>query len=187
MGVTRRQFLKLSGATAATLAVVDLGFDVKEAEAKSREFRLTSAKEVPGICPYCSVGCGVICYVEGDTLIHTEGDPRNPNNRGALCSKGASLKQTHYSHKRIKNPMYRAPGSNKWEEKDWDWMLDTIAERMKKTRDESFVEKEDGVVVNYTPAIASLGGAALENEECYLITKLMRGLGTQFLEHQARI
>lgn len=187
MGVTRRQFLKLSGATAATLAVVDLGFDANEAQAATRAYKIQSAKEVPTICPYCSVGCGIICHVQDGKLINTEGDPRNPNNRGALCSKGASLKQTHYSHKRIKNPLYRAPGSDKWEEKDWDWMLDTIADRIKKTRDESFRETLNGVTVNHNTAIASLGGAALENEECYIISKLMRGLGTVWLEHQARI
>ena len=187
MGVTRRQFLKLSGATAVTLAVVDLGFNEEATAAKARSLKIDSAVEVPTICPYCSVGCGILCYVKDGKLISTEGDPRNPNNRGSLCSKGSSLKQTHYSHKRVKTPLYRAPGSDKWEEKDWEWMLDTIAERIKKTRDESFRETLDGVTVNHSTALASLGGAALENEECYLISKLMRGLGTVWLEHQARI
>ncbi len=187
MGVTRRDFLKLSGATAVTLAVADLGFN-GQAEAKNySHYKIQSAKEVPTICPYCSVGCGIICHVEDGKLINTEGDPRNPNNRGSLCSKGSSLKQTHYSYKRVKNPLYRAPGSDKWEEKDWEWMLDTIAQRIKKTRDESYRETLNGVTVNHNTAIASLGGASLENEECYLISKLMRGLGVVWLEHQARI
>ncbi|OEH85209.1 formate dehydrogenase [Desulfuribacillus stibiiarsenatis] len=187
MGVTRRQFLKLSGATAATLAVVDLGFDANAVQAKTQTLKIESATEVPSICPYCSVGCGIICYTKDGKLISSEGDPRNPNNRGSLCSKGSSLKQTHYSHKRVKNPMYRAAGSDKWEEKDWEWMLDRIAEKMKETRDATFRETLNGITVNHNTGIASLGGAALENEECYLISKLMRGLGTVWLEHQARI
>ena len=187
--LSRRQFLKLSGATAATLAVVELGFDPNEAKAQANEYKIARASTTPTICPYCSVGCGILVHVneEKNDVLYTEGDPDHPINRGSLCSKGTSIRQLYTSERRVKKPLYRAPGSNKWEEKDWDWTLNKIAENIKKTRDESFIERENGITVNRTEAIASLGGAALENEECYLISKFMRGLGATFIEHQARI
>jgi len=185
--VSRRQFLKLSGATAATLAVVELGFDPHKASAESKSLKTEQSEITPTICPYCSVGCGILVHVKNDEVVYTEGDPDHPINRGSLCSKGSSVRQLYTSDRRLKKPMYRAPGSDKWEEKEWDWTLEKIAEKVKKTRDESFTVSEDGMPVNRTEAIASLGGAALENEECYLIQKLMRGLGATFIEHQARI
>jgi formate dehydrogenase major subunit len=120
-------------------------------------------------------------------VVYTEGDPDNPINEGKLCSKGTTIRQLYTSEKRIKKPLYRAPGSDKWVEKDWEWMYETIAMRTKETRDKSFVVSEDGMTVNKTEAIASLGGAALDNEETYLLAKMMRGLGVTYLEHQARI
>ncbi len=185
--VTRRQFLKLSGATAATLAVIELGFDPKKAQAASKELKIAESKVTPTICPYCSVGCGILVHVKNDDVVYTEGDPDHPINRSTLCSKGNSVRQLFTSDRRVKKPMYRAPGSNTWEEKDWDWTLDRIAEKIKETRDKTFVTHDDGMPVNRTEAIANLGGAALENEECYLIVKLMRSLGLTNIEHQARI
>lgn len=185
--VSRRQFLKLSGATAATLAVVELGFDPNKAQAESRTLKTESSVITPTICPYCSVGCGILVHVKDEDVVYTEGDPDHPINRGSLCSKGTSIRQLYTSDRRVQKPMYRAPGSDQWEERDWDWTLDRIAEKIKETRDESFEVTADGMPVYRTEAIASLGGAALENEECYMIQKFMRGMGATFIEHQARI
>lgn len=185
--VSRRQFLKLTGATAATLAVVELGFNPKEAKAASKELKIANAEVTPTICAYCSVGCGILVHVKDNDVVYTEGDPDHPINRGSLCSKGSSIRQLYTSERRLEKPMYRAPGSSKWEEKDWDWTLDQVAKKIKETRDKNFDLIENGIPVNRTEAIASLGGAALENEEDYMIQKLMRGLGLVFIEHQARI
>lgn len=185
--VSRRQFLMLSGATAATLAVTELGFDPHRAKAQSQKLKIEKSEITPTICPYCSVGCGILVHVKNNDVIYTEGDPDHPINRGSLCSKGSSIRQLFTSDRRVKKPLYRAPGSDQWEEKAWTWTLEKIAEKVKYTRDLSFKAAEDGMPVNRTEAIASLGGAALENEECYLIQKLMRGLGVTFIEHQARI
>lgn len=185
--VSRRQFLKLSGATAATLAIVELGFDPHKAKAASKELKTARTDVTPTICCYCSVGCGILIHVKDNDVVYSEGDPDHPINQGSLCSKGSSVRDLYTTDRRPKKPMYRAPGSDRWEEKEWDWMLDRIAEKVKETRDNNFVMEADGMPVNRTEAIASMGGAALENEECYLIQKLMRGLGVTFLEHQARI
>jgi formate dehydrogenase major subunit len=188
MNVTRRQFIKLSGAMAATLAVVELGFDDKKAKASAKEFKIAKIKPTPTICPYCAVGCGILVYSDGKDVLYTEGDPDHPINEGSLCSKGTTLRQVYTSDRRVKKPMYRAPGSDKWEEKDWDWALNKIAEKIKETRDKTFITKENGITVNKTEAIACMGGAALDNEETYLLSKLMRaGLGLTYIEHQARI
>lgn len=188
MDFTRRQFLKLSGAVAATVAVVELGFDDKKARAKSKEFKIAKLKPTSTICPYCSVGCGILVYSKDNDVVYTEGDPDHPINEGTLCSKGTTVRQVYTSEERITKPMYRAPGSNKWKEVDWDWALDKIAKNIKETRDRTFIQKENGVTVNRTDAIAYLGGAALDNEECHLLHKLFRaGLGLSYIEHQARI
>jgi anaerobic selenocysteine-containing dehydrogenase len=187
MNMNRRQFLKLSGATAVTLAVVELGFNEKKAYAQTKELKTAQAKVTPTICCFCGVGCGILVHTKDNTVVYTEGDPDNPINEGKLCSKGTTIRQVYTSEKRVLKPRYRAPGSDKWVEKDWDWMMDTIAKRTKETRDASFVEKDGAVTVNKTEKIASLGGAALDNEETYLVSKLMRGLGVTYLEHQARI
>lgn len=187
INLNRRQFLKLSGATAATLAIVELGFNEKEAYASSKEFKIAKSTVTPTICCYCGVGCGILVHTKDNAVVYTEGDPDHPVNEGKLCSKGTTIRQLYTTEKRLTKPLYRAPGSSKWEEKEWDWMYDRIAKRVKETRDASFVEKEDGIIVNKTERIASLGGAALDNEETYLLSKMMRGLGVVYLEHQARI
>ncbi len=193
MRITRRDFLKLSGVTAASAALSQLGF-AATAEAKVREFKIREAKVTPTICPYCGVGCGQLVYVRDGKIVQLEGDPDNPNNQGSLCSKGAALSQVANNERRLTKPLYRAPGSSTWEEKDWEWMLEKIAANVKKTRDASFIETQPdekdptkSYVANRTEAIASLGGASLDNEECYLLAKLMRSLGIVNLEHQARI
>lgn len=217
MKINRRQFIKLTGATAASAAVFDLGFDFSATAAEVAGCRTKNVKPVPSICPFCSCGCGFLVYSETDAngkfvkLLSVEGDPDNPVNLGGACAKGASLfnirdiydpetKEQMVNPKRVTKPLYRAKGSDKWEEKEWDWMLDTIAERIKESRDKTFKESEkvkiklaDGtevekdVIVNRCEGIASLGGAGLDNEECYLLSKSMRGLGLVYLEHQARI
>jgi formate dehydrogenase major subunit len=188
MEFTRRQFLKLSGATAATLAVVELGFDDKKARAATKEFKIAELKPTPTICPFCGVGCGILVYANDKDVVYTEGDPDHPINEGTLCSKGTTVRQIYTSEKRVKKPMYRAPGADKWKEVEWDWALAKIAEKVKDTRDRTYKTVENGITVNKTEAIASMGGAALDNEEVYLLSKLMRaGLGLTYIEHQARI
>ncbi|MDQ0154374.1 formate dehydrogenase major subunit [Robertmurraya andreesenii] len=188
VNVTRRQFLKLSGAVAATLAVVELGFDEKSAKAKSSEFKIAKIKPTPTICPYCSVGCGILVYATEDDVVYTEGDPDHPINEGTLCSKGTTVRQVYTSEKRITKPMYRAPGSSKWEEVDWEFALDKVTKNIKESRDKAFTHMKDGYPVNRTDNIAYLGGAALDNEECHLLHKFFRaGLGLTYIEHQARI
>ena len=197
MNLSRRSFLKLSGVTSLGVIIGDQLFDLTPVEAQVNSFKIRSAKATPTICPYCSVGCGILVYSENGKLINTEGDPDNPNNQGSLCSKGAAVYQLHDNNRRLTKPLYRAPGSSQWEEKDWDWMLDRIVEKAKATRDQNFITQETvtdaktgaktNITVNRTEAIASLGGAALDNEECYILQKLMRSLGIVYLEHQARI
>jgi formate dehydrogenase major subunit len=121
-------------------------------------------------------------------VLNIEGDPDHVINRGALCSKGASLKQLVENENRLTQPMYRAPYADKWQSVSWDWALERIAERVKKTRDASFIRKnEKGQTVNHTTAIASVGSAAMDNEECWTYQALMRALGLVYIEHQARI
>lgn len=188
--ITRRSFLKLSGATALGVAVGGLGFNLFPIEAYAEELRknLKSAKESTTICPYCAVGCGAIVHSNGGKVINIEGDPDHPINMGSLCSKGSSLYQLANNEDRLTHVMYRAPYSDKWEYKSWDWALDKIARNIKATRDATFTAKNDKEqVVNRTTAIASVGSAAMDNEECWLYQKFLRGLGLTYIEHQARI
>lgn len=186
MKLSRRTFLKLSGMTVTAAALTGLGFKVKSAAAAP--LRTANAKETTTICPYCGVGCGIICHAEGGKVVNCEGDPDHPINLGALCSKGAALFQIANNDLRLSRVKYRAPGSDHWEEKTWDWAISEIAERVKKARDETFVTTDgEGNPVNRTEGIACLGGAALDNEECYLYSKFARGIGVVWLDHQARI
>ena len=152
--------------------------------------RLEQADRVgTSICPYCAVGCGQLMYARGDQIIHVEGDPRSPINQGTLCPKGAATFGWLNSPLRITHVQYRAPYSDHWEVKPLDWAMDRIAERIKRTRDETFVrELPGGELVNHTLGIASLGGATLDNEENYAIKKLLAGgLGMVWVENQARV
>lgn len=208
MKVTRRQFLKVTGATAASFAVLDLGFDMQATAKAVKDLRIKNVTPTPTVCPYCASGCGLMVYSERDAagkfvkLLSVQGDPDNPINQGGACAKGAAMFNLREIYdekgeqvinpKRVQKPMYRAPGSDKWEEKDWDWMLTKIAERIKETRDSSFIHKEkiaDGseIIVNRTERIASVGGSGLDNEEAYVLSKIMRSLGVVYLETQARI
>ncbi len=194
MQVTRREFFKLTGtaALAATLAGCDWQRD------PAFKFRLAEAKEVATICPYCSCGCGAICYVQDGQLISVSGDPDHPINEGALCSKGASLlnlnkvynlrtNKPELNPKRLTKVMYRAPYSDKWEEREWDWALDRIAQKVKDTRDKTFETESDGVTVNRTTAMAHFGSASLNCEENYLLVKMMRAMGLVNIDHHARL
>ena len=187
MGVTRRNFLKFSGLAAGSVL---LPAGAAAATEGIKPFPLHKPiREAATICPYCSCGCGLVVATGPDGhIINVEGDPDNPQNRGALDPKSISVAQLSRSPLRLKKPLYRAPGSDKFEERDWTWTIGEIAKRLKSTRDATFQRKnEKGVTVNRTPSIAFMGGAANNNEECYLATKLSRALGIVYLEHQARV
>jgi formate dehydrogenase major subunit len=186
MKLTRRGFLKFSGVTALVNAV---GLSLEKVKAYAATTKIRSAKTTTTICPYCSVGCGIVVHTRNGKVVNTEGDPDSPLNRGSLCSKGMSLYQiTHNNPNRLKKPLYRAPKSTQWEEKSWDWVLHRLAQNIKKSREESFKETNDkGQVVNRTEGIASVGSAALDNEECFVYQKFLRALGLVYIEHQARI
>lgn len=191
MELSRREFLKLSGASAG--GIVALGVlkpDIGFAQKTGKQIPLhKKIGETTTICPYCGCGCGFLVASENGKLVNIEGDPEHPINQGGACAKGgAQFQLSSHNPLRLKKVMYRAPGAAEWEEKSWDWAIGEITKRIKNTRDSNWVERDrDGYVVNRTEAIASLGGASLDNEECYLISKLMRSLGLVYLEHQARI
>jgi formate dehydrogenase major subunit len=192
MELSRRDFVKLSGVTAGGL-LLPAGVTAA-ALAQTKDFPLhKSVGETPTICPFCAVGCGAIVAAQNGRVLNVEGDPDHPVNQGSLCSKGMALAQLNtvdgeINSRRLQKVRYRAAGSSEWEEKPWDWALDEIARRIKDTRDAHFIETDgDGRTVNRLEAIGSLGGAALDNEECSLIVKAMRALGLVFIEHQARI
>ncbi len=191
MDVNRRQFIQITGAGAAGLAAGGLGFDLRPVKAHAGMLKTKYAKETTTICCYCAVGCGAIVHTSkrGDgRVINIEGDPDHVINRGSLCSKGASLKQLAENENRLTEPMYRAPYSDKWEMVSWDWALEKIAQRVKATRDAGFTFRNaKDQLVNRTTAIASVGSAAMDNEECWTYQALMRALGLVYIEHQARI
>ena len=187
MRVTRRSFLKLSG---GVLAASGIGISLRPVSAYAKPLKIKYAKETTTICPYCAVGCGAIVStsVKEGRILNIEGDPDHVINRGALCPKGASIYQLAVNKLRLTEPMYRAPYSSEWKKVSWDWTLAEIAKRVKQTRDASFVEKNDkGITVNRTEAIASVGSAALDNEECWAYQALLRSIGLVYIEHQARI
>jgi formate dehydrogenase major subunit len=171
------------------------GMDSASTAAKSnlsRELqpRIKDADKIgTGICPYCAVGCAQLIYAKNGKVIHIEGDPRSPINQGTLCPKGAATFGWMTSELRTNEVMYRSPYSDRWERKSLDWAMERIAQLVKRTRDDTFVEQlPDGKTVNHTLAIGSLGGATLDNEENYLIKKLFGGgLGMVWIENQARI
>jgi len=189
MAVSRRRFLQ-GGLAAAGLALT--GKTVQAAN-ESPQLRIKGVKTSTTICPFCAVGCGLVVHTKGGKVVNIEGDPAHPINQGALCSKGSSLFQVANNERRLTKVLYRAPGSDHFEERSWEWAVDTIASRMKETRDRTFkareVNKKDNkeYLVNRTEGMAFLGGAGLDNEECYLWSKLARSLGVANLEHQARI
>lgn len=151
--------------------------------------RIRDAEVKRSVCPYCAVGCAQLAYVKNGRLLDVEGDPQSPINRGTLCPKGAATFQLAVNPNRITRVLYRAPHTDRWQSRSLAWAMEQIAQRIKATRDQTFVEKlPDGRVVNACYAIESLGGATLDNEENYLIKKLLcGGLGIIPIENQARI
>lgn len=151
--------------------------------------RLRGATVTRSVCPYCAVGCGQLIYAKGGKIIDIEGDQESPINEGTLCPKGANTFQLVHNAHRITKVMYRAPFSSQWEERPLEWAMDRIALLVKKTRDETFEERDQKhMLVNRTTAVMHLGGATLDNEENYLTKKLLGGgLGIVPIENQARI
>ena len=150
--------------------------------------RTRNATVVPSVCPYCAVGCGQLIYVKGGKVIDIEGNPESPINEGTLCPKGSNTFQLCVNPHRITHVLYRAPYSDRWEQRPLDWAMERIAQRLKETRDADFAGERNGTVLNHVNTIASLGGATLDNEENYLIKKLLNGgLGIVPIENQARI
>ena len=191
MHVSRRDFLRVSAGAGAGTAIgglVGLGVTLAPARARAQELRIKDAKTVPSICPFCSVGCATLIHVKDDQIVNIEGDPRSPHNEGTLCPKGAAIFQLHVNPNRPTQVLHRAGGATDWEVWDLERAMNRIAELVKKTRDETFIEKlPNGKVVNMTPAIFALGGATLEAEFNHVHQKLMRGLGIVAIENQARI
>jgi formate dehydrogenase major subunit len=192
MDVNRRAFIKAgSGAIVASV----LGFDVRPAYAQSKELKIARTTETRSTCPYCSVSCGVIIHTLGDKaknvtpqVIHVEGDPDHPINRGTLCPKGSSLHQDILNDRRLLKPQVRRGGSDHWEDIAWDQAIDEVARHIKKTRDESFIATDaQGRTVNRCESIAWNGGCTDTNEFNYLVVKSMRSMGLTYIENQARV
>ena len=211
MEVNRREAMKLA---AASTIVTGLGFDSVAAQTYAKELRIKGAKETTSICCFCSVGCGLLVHTRDGEVINIEGDPEHPISEGSLCPKGLSVAEVVNNPHRVMKPRYRAAGAADWTEVEWDWAFDQIARRVKDTRDKTFkttvrsrtrdeapgrtgkeamlfpeivTDTAQDLTVNRTDAIAHVGSAALDNEECYLIQKLVRSWGVVHLEHQARI
>jgi formate dehydrogenase major subunit len=193
MELSRRDFLKASGVGIGGLLIYK-PFS-SDTATPSSEFRPAPRLhkrigETSTICAYCAGGCGVLVAADKDKLISIEGWADHPINRGGLCTKAQSLFQIRTvdgkdNPRRVTKVLYRAPGAANWEEKTWDWALDEIAKRIKKTRDASFIQKDGaGITVNRTETIGHLGGSALDNEECYLLAKMNNALGIVYKDHQ---
>jgi formate dehydrogenase major subunit len=191
MGVSRREFLQVSGAVATGTALgglTGLGASLAPALARAEELRIKDAKTFPSICPYCSVGCATLVNTIDGKIVNIEGDPRSPHNEGTLCPKGAAIYQLHVNPNRPMRVLHRAPGATEWDVWDLERAMARVAELVKTARDETFIERlGNGRLVNMTPAIFSLGGATLDNEWNHIQQKLMRGLGIVAIENQARI
>lgn len=191
MDVTRRDFLKITGTATAGTAVgtaAGLGLSPQPRAVHAEEIRIKDAKVYPSICPYCAVGCGLLVHVVDGEIVNIEGNPDSPINEGNLCPKGAATYQLHVNKNRLTQVLHRDPGATQWEAWDLERAMDRVAELVKKTRDETFVETlPDGKAVNHTLGIFSLGGATLDNEWNHIHQKLMRGLGIVAIENQARI
>jgi formate dehydrogenase major subunit len=193
--LTRRQVLLGGAAGAAVAGASALGFDTAVAKATTvkQHLRIEGARMSHSVCPYCAVGCSLLAYTRkgangAPELLQIEGNPDSPVNEGTLCPKGASAMELAVSKRRLASPLYRASGAGEFKKVSWDFVLDKLARNIKAARDRTFVTKDDdGKVVNRTEGLAFAGGAAFSNEEGYLATKLMRGLGLVYLEQQARV
>ena len=189
MSPTRRTFLKGAAVAGA------LGFDLTPIHAQARELKISRTTETRSTCPYCSVSCGIIIHTLGDKaknvtpqVVHVEGDPDHPINRGTLCPKGASLLQDIVNDRRLLKPQVRRPGSDHWEDISWDQAIDEIATRTKALRDADFIEQDkNGKTVHQWESLAFAGGCTDTNEFNYLVVKSMRSMGVTCLENQARV
>lgn len=195
VNLTRRQFLKVTATSLAGSSIALMGFSPEPALAEVRQYKLARTTETRNTCPYCSVGCGVLMYGLGDgaknataSIIHIEGDPDHPVNRGTLCPKGASLIDFIHSPSRLTHPEYRAPDSDKWQRISWEDALDRIAKLMKEDRDANFVEStDDGKKVNRWLTTGMLAASASSNEVGYLTHKVARSMGLLGFDNQARV
>ena len=191
MNISRREFL-IGGTAATSLLGVAKG-KAGASDLDAPGLRTKGLQSTTTVCPFCAVGCSMIVHVKDGKIVNIEGDEESPINKGSLCSKGGALFQVANNERRMQKVLYRSPFSEQWEEKSWDWALDRIAKVMKETRDRTFKPKEtnkkDGqqYKVNRTENIGVFGGASLDNEECYLLSKFARSMGVVYLEHQARL
>jgi formate dehydrogenase major subunit len=193
MEVSRRVFVKAGLLGGVGLTV--FGFDAAPLLAQTQGLKISRTTETRSTCPYCSVSCGVIIHTIGDKaknvtpqVVHVEGDPDHPINRGTLCPKGSSLQQDIMNERRLTRPQVRRPGATQWEDISWDKAIDEIAHLVKKTRDATFIEQDsEGRTVNRLESIAFTGGCTDTNEFNYLVVKSMRSLGLTYIENQARV
>jgi len=193
MEVSRRTFFKAGLLGGVGLTV--FGFDAAPLLAQTQGLKISRTTETRSTCPYCAVSCGVIIHTLGDKaknvtpqVVHVEGDPDHPINRGTLCPKGSSLQQDIMNERRLTKPLVRRPGSTQWEDISWDKAIDEIAHLVKKTRDATFIEQDsEGRTVNRLETIAFTGGCTDTNEFNYLVVKSMRSLGLTYIENQARV
>jgi formate dehydrogenase major subunit len=193
--ISRRQFFRVSGAGLVGSSLVAMGFSPTQALAETRNFKLARTTETRSTCPYCSVSCGLVMYTLGDkaknvqsSIIHVEGDPDHPVNRGTLCPKGAGVLDMIHSPNRVKYPQVREAGSAEWKRISWDEALTRVARHMKADRDANFIKANDkGVTVNRWNTTGFLMSSAASNESGYLSVKVARGLGMVALDTQARI
>jgi formate dehydrogenase major subunit len=197
MQLSRRGFIKITaaGLAASSLGALGFGGDGEALAAAVRPFKLTAATETRNTCTYCSVACGILIYTLGDRaknavsdVIHIEGDPDHPVNRGTLCPKGSALLDIVHAPTRLKVPKYRAPGASEFKEVSWDFALDRIAKLMKEDRDSNFIPfNRDGTTVNRWLSTGMLAASASSNETSYITWKVVRALGMVVFDNQARV
>lgn len=193
MDISRRTFIQSAIAGGACLSA--FGFDTTPVSAQAKTLKIARTSETRSTCPYCSVSCGLIIHTLGDRaknvipqVIHVEGDPDHPINRGTLCPKGAGVEQDIVNERRLTRPQVRRPGAEQWEDIPWDRAIDEVARWVKQTRDATFVARDaQGRTVNRCEGIAWTGGCTDTNEFNYLVVKTMRSLGVVYLENQARV
>ncbi len=191
MEISRRDLLRLSvagGAGTALGGLIASGVDLAPTVARAQQLRIRDAKVTPSVCPFCAVGCATLVHTVDGQIVNIEGDSRSPHNEGCLCPKGAATFQLHINPNRPVQVLHRAPGAADWEVWDLNRAMDRVAELVKQTRDDTFIERlSNGKLVNSTTAIFSLGGATLDIEFNHIHQKLLRGLGIIAIENQARI
>jgi len=193
MALSRRSFIR--GTLTGTAVATAFGFDLSPALARAQELKISRTTETRSICPYCAVACGVVIHTLGDragnvtpTVVHVEGDPDSPINRGALCPKGITLRQFIVNDLRLTQPQYRAAGSAGWTTLSWDDAIERMARLIKDTRDAGFEERDPaGRIVNRLANLAIIGGCTDTNEVNYLLGKFRFGLGVLAYENQARL